>query len=161
MAPLPDSAKRSADDPQLFTGSLWIMVRGSWKVQIQVAGQKGIAQLDVPLPAVSTTSPPMQIGLGILLAILGLALAAGLIGIIFAATRDAGLNPGETPAPANARRGRIGLSIAAMLVFVAIFAGNHWWGTEASANARLNYKLPQMDPTLSGSLLQAATWQSQ
>ncbi len=40
-APLPDLAKRSADDPQIFTGSLWIMVRGSWKVQIQVAGQKG------------------------------------------------------------------------------------------------------------------------
>ncbi|HLK53966.1 MAG TPA: hypothetical protein VKU42_10960, partial [Candidatus Angelobacter sp.] len=59
----------------------------------------------------------------------------------------------ETPAPANTRRGRIGLSIAAVLVLVAIFAGNHWWGTEASANARLNYKLPQMDPTLSGSLL--------
>src|ERR1700727_1803027 len=52
MAPLPDAAKRSADDPQLFTGSLWIMVRGSWKVQIQVAGEKGVAQLDVPLPTV-------------------------------------------------------------------------------------------------------------
>src|SRR6478736_2737980 len=26
-APLPDTAKRSADDRQLFTGSLWIMVR--------------------------------------------------------------------------------------------------------------------------------------
>src|SRR5262249_54568341 len=31
-APLADLAQRSADDPQLFTGSLWIMVRGSWKV---------------------------------------------------------------------------------------------------------------------------------
>jgi hypothetical protein len=153
MAPLPDAAKRSAEDPQLFTGSLWIMVRGSWKVQIQVAGQKGIAQLDVPLPAVSSNSPPMQAGLGILLAVLGLALAAGLIGIIFAATRDAGLNPGEAPAPANTRRGRIGLSVAAVLVLVAVVAGNHWWGSEASANARLNYKLPQMDPTLSGNLL--------
>ena len=97
MAPLPDPAKRSADDPQLFTGSLWIMVRGSWKVQIEVTGQKGVAQLDVPLPAVSTSSQPMHAGLGILLAFLGLALAAGLIGIIFAATRDAALNAGERP----------------------------------------------------------------
>ncbi|HZD08696.1 MAG TPA: hypothetical protein VE176_10635, partial [Candidatus Limnocylindrales bacterium] len=77
MAPLPDPAKRSKDDTQLFTGSLWIMVRGSWKVQIQVTGQKGVAQLDVPLPAVSTSSQPMHAGLGILLAFLGLALAAG------------------------------------------------------------------------------------
>src|ERR1700749_1556920 len=36
MAPVPDTAKRSTDDPQLFTGSLWNMVRGSWKVQVQV-----------------------------------------------------------------------------------------------------------------------------
>src|SRR5215472_15346268 len=88
-APIADFAKRSADDPQLFTGSLWIMVRGSWKIQVQAEGRQGAAQLDVPLPAVSTSSKPMQTGLGILLALLGLALAAGLIGIIVAASRDA------------------------------------------------------------------------
>ena len=153
MAPLPDPAKRSADDPQLFTGSLWIMVRGSWKVQIQVTGQKGVAQLDVPLPAVSTSSQPMQTGLGILLAFLGLALAAGLIGIIFAATRDAALNAGERPARALARRERIGLAIAMAIVLAAFILGNKWWGSEASANDRLNYHLPNMQPSLTGSLL--------
>jgi hypothetical protein len=154
MAPLPDPAKRSADDPQLFTGSLWIMVRGSWKVQIQVTGQKGVAQLDVPLPAVSTSSQPMRAGLGILLAFLGLALAAGLIGIIVAAMRDAALNAGEHPSLAQARRGRIGLAIAAAIVLAAFTLGNKWWGIEASANGRLNYRLPHMQPSLTaGSLL--------
>ncbi len=154
MAPLPDPAKRSANDPQLFTGSLWIMVRGSWKVQIQVTGQKGVAQLEVPLPAVSTSSQPMHAGLGILLALLGLALAAGWIGIIVAATRDAALNAGEGPAPAQARRGRIGLAVAVVIVIAAFVLGNQWWGTEASANDRLNYKLPNMKPSLvAGSLL--------
>jgi hypothetical protein len=153
MAPLPDAAKRSADDAQLFTGSLWIMVRGSWKIQIRVDGQKGTAQLDVPLPAVSTSSQPMQAGMAILLALLGLALAAGLIGIIFAATRDAALSPGQA-APVNGRRGRIGLGVAAILVIAALFLGNQWWGHEASANARLNYKVPNMTPTLEhGSVL--------
>ena len=154
MAPLPDPAKRSTDDPQLFTGSLWIMVRGSWKVQIEATGQKGVAQLDVPLPAVSTSSQPMHAGLGILLAFLGLALAAGLIGIIFAATRDAALNANEVPASAQKRRGRIGLAIAAAIVLAAFILGNKWWGSEASANDRLNYRLPNMTPSLtSGSLL--------
>jgi hypothetical protein len=153
MAPLPETAKRSADDPQLFTGSLWIMVRGSWKVQLQVAGQKGPAQLDVPLPAVSTSSQPMQAGLGILLAFLGLALAAGLIGIIVAATRDAGLNAGAAPALAESRRGRIGMSVAAVIVIAAFVLGNLWWGSEASANARLNYKVPNMKPSLLGGSL--------
>jgi len=153
MAPLPDPAKRSKDDPQVFTGSLWIMVRGSWKVQIQADGWKGPAQLDVPLPAVSTSSQPMHAGLGILLAFLGLALAAGLIGIIFAATRDAALKSGETPAPAQARRGRIGLAVAIAIVLAAFILGNKWWGSEANANDRLNYRLPNMQPSLTGSLL--------
>ena len=148
MAPVPDPAKRSKDDPQLFTGSLWIMVRGSWKVQVQASGAKGTAQLEVPLPAVSTSSQPMQAGLGVLLAFLGLALAAGLIGIIFAATRDAVLNAGEGPAPAQNRRGRIGLGIAAVIVVAAFVLGNQWWGHEASANDRLNYKVPNMQPSL-------------
>jgi hypothetical protein len=148
MAPLPDAARRSSDDPRLFAGKLWIMVRGSWKVQIQVAGQKGAAQLDVPLPAVSTSSQPMQTGLGILLAFLGLALAAGLVGIILAATRDADLQPGEAPAPAQAQRGRIGLAAAGVIVAIALLGGNRWWGSEASANARLNYKVPNMKPSL-------------
>jgi hypothetical protein len=149
MAPLPDPAKRSKDDPQLFTGSLWIMVRGSWKVQVQASGSKGTAQLDVPLPAVSTSSQPMQAGLGILLAFLGLALAAGLIGIIFAATREAALNSGEGPALAQ-DRGRIGLGIAAVIVLAAFILGNQWWVSEASANDRLNYKVPNMKPSLVG-----------
>jgi hypothetical protein len=153
MAPLPDPAKRSKDDPQLFTGSLWIMVRGSWKVQMEVTGQKGVAQLDVPLPAVSTSSQPMHAGLGILLAFLGLALAAGLIGIIFAATRDAELKAGERPAPAQMRRGRIGWAVAIAIVLAAFILGNKWWGSEANANDRLNYRLPNMQPSLTGSLL--------
>jgi hypothetical protein len=154
MAPLPDPAKRSKDDPQLFSGSLWIMVRGSWKVQIQASGSKGTAQLDVPLPAVSTSSQPMQPGLGVLLAFLGLALGAGLIGIIFAAMREAALKAGEGPAPAQNRRGRIGLGIAAVIVVAAFVLGNQWWGSEASANDRLNYKVPNMKPSLvSGNLL--------
>jgi hypothetical protein len=154
ISPLPDAAKRSADDPQLFTGSLWIMVRGSWKVQVQASGQKGAAQLEVPLPAVSTSSQPMHTGLGMLLALLGLALAAGIVGIIVAAMRDAALPAGETPTPAQTRRGRIGLAAATALVVAAVVFGNGWWGAEASANARLNYRVPEMKPALlSGSLL--------
>jgi len=153
MAPLPDPAKRSKDDPQLFTGSLWIMVRGSWKVQVQASGPKGAAQLEVPLPAVSTSSQPMQAGMGILLAFLGLALALGLIGIIVAAVRDASLNAGASPAPAEIDRGRTGLIVAAILVMAAVFLGNKWWMGEARANDRLNYKVPNMESSLLGGSL--------
>ncbi|HEU4414418.1 MAG TPA: hypothetical protein VFT65_06505, partial [Candidatus Angelobacter sp.] len=40
------------------------------------------------------------------------------------------------------------------IVIAAVVLGNQWWGKEASANERLNYKLPQMHPSLlAGSLL--------
>jgi hypothetical protein len=149
-APVADVAGRSADDPRLFTGSLWIMVRGSWKVQIEAAGQKGAARLDVPLPAVSTRAQPMQTALGILLAALGLALAAGLIGIIVAGVRDAGFPASGTP---SQTRGRIGLIAGSVLVITVLAGGNYWWGLNARANARLNYRVPQMQPSVAGSLL--------
>lgn len=41
LAPTADTAQRSSTDPQFYTGQLWIMARGSWKVQIDVQGKQG------------------------------------------------------------------------------------------------------------------------
>src|SRR5258708_37679187 len=51
LAPTADVAQRHSNDPQLFTGKLWIMVRGSWKIQIQPDGDKRKGELSVPDPA--------------------------------------------------------------------------------------------------------------
>src|SRR5215467_272959 len=56
LAPTPDRAERSAGDPQLFVGKLWIMSRGSWKVQINAEGPQGKGEVEVPFAAVSTGS---------------------------------------------------------------------------------------------------------
>ncbi len=45
------------------------------------------------------------------------------------------------------------MAVAAAIVLAAILFGNAWWGSEASANARLNYKVPQMNPSLLGGSL--------
>jgi hypothetical protein len=96
----------------------------------------------------------MQTGLGILLAILGLALCAGFIGIIGAASRDADLQPGDQPAAAKQRLSRVRMAVTALLVIAALIAANHWWGAEARANAKLNYKLPHVQASLEpGNLL--------
>src|SRR5215475_12303479 len=38
FSPVPDIAGRSKQDPQFYTGTLWLMSAGSWKVLIQVDG---------------------------------------------------------------------------------------------------------------------------
>jgi hypothetical protein len=47
-APLPDVAKRLPDDPQLFTGSLWLVASGSWQVRIDVGGARGPGRTGAP-----------------------------------------------------------------------------------------------------------------
>ena len=153
LAPTSDPATRSATDPQLYTGQLWIMARGSWKVQIDVQGKQGAGRLEVPLPAVSTGSANMKLAMGILLAVLGLLLSAGLVGIIGAANREADLQPGEQPAPAQKRRSLVIMAIAAALVVFVLAAANAWWKSEAQINARLNYRIPKLQVTLSGGRL--------
>src|SRR5262245_22893195 len=37
-APVPDVARPARDDPQFYTGTLWLMATGSWQVRIDVDG---------------------------------------------------------------------------------------------------------------------------
>jgi hypothetical protein len=154
LAPTADAAQRSAADPQLFSGQLWIMARGSWKVQINVQGKRGPGELAVPMPAVSSGSASMQVALGMLLAFLGLLLCAGLVGIIGAASRDADLPPGDQPDGERESTGRRRMAIAGRLMVVALISGGYWWYDVARDNAQLNYKLPQVKASLQpGNLL--------
>ncbi len=154
LAPTADLAQRSASDPQLFAGQLWIMSRGSWKVQVEVQGKQGAGELAVPVAAVSSNSARMQKTLGALLAFLGLALVLGLVGIIGAAARDSDLDPGATPSPEKKRRGYTRMGITALIAVIMVVFSARWWNAEASANARLNYKIPHVSSELqAGNLL--------
>ena len=148
LAPVPDLARRDSRDPRLFNGKLWLMDRGSWKVQVEVQGKQGPGELAVPVPAVSTNSARMQKTLGGILGLLGLVLFAGFVSIIGAAARDGELAPGETPGPAQRRRGYARAVIAAAIAIGALLLGNAWWGAEAAANAAMNYKLPHLQASL-------------
>ncbi|HLJ89700.1 MAG TPA: hypothetical protein VKZ53_23015 [Candidatus Angelobacter sp.] len=148
LAPRPDTMQRSPADPQIFNGNLWIMLRGSWKVQITVDGKQGKSVLAVPVAAVSMTAAHMNRGFGMLLGGLGFILVAALVSIVRAANGEAQLSPGEKLNAPLKRRSRIGMSIGIVVVLAILIGGNLWWGSEASANERMTYHIPQVTPTL-------------
>jgi hypothetical protein len=154
LPPRPDVAERSTGDPQLFTGHLWMMDRGSWKVQVNAYGQHGNAQMAVPVPAVSMNSASMKKTLGGLLGVLGLLLVAGFIGIVGAANREAKLDPEKDPTPWQRRRGLISMGLTTAFMIGVLLFGNKWWGSEASANAKLSYILPHLQASLQAGALQ-------
>ena len=65
FAPVPDRAVRSAEDPRLFTGHLWLMSAGAWQVRVAVSGDHGDGTLSVPVPTLPQTTLAMSGALGV------------------------------------------------------------------------------------------------
>jgi hypothetical protein len=148
LPPTPDVAERSKQDPQFFSGKLWLMEFGALKVRVDAEGNKGKGELAVPVPAFAQKNLPMQKSLGGLLFALMLFLAVGLIFIAGAAAREGNLEPGETPSSAKKTRARIVMAVTAVIVFGIIFLGNAWWGVEARNYSReIGYFKPPLAET--------------
>ena len=130
--PTPDLARQSKEDPQFFTGSLWLMEWGPLKVRVWVDGAKGKGELSVPVPAAAQRTFKMERPLGGLLAFLMVFLAIGMIFIAGAAVREGNLGPGETPAPGRVRRARVVMALTAVVVVGILYLGRTWWSSEAS-----------------------------
>jgi hypothetical protein len=136
FAPTPDNAVRSKDDPQFFTGSLWLMETGALQVRILADGAKGRGELSVPVPSFAQTVLPMENSLKAILIVLLLVLTIGIISIVGAGAREGKLDPGEIPAPRNVSRARIIMIVTAVVVIAGVYLGNSWWGVEAGAYQR-------------------------
>ncbi len=150
FAPIADPLKASSQDSQFFTGSLWMMTSGSWQVRLTVDGAEGQGILAVPVPSFARSSKRMEWGLGAILSVLGLFLAAGMVAMIGAATREAKLEAGKEPAPANLRSGRKATMIGAVIVAAVVMGGNYWWNSEASDYRERIYKPLKMSARLNG-----------
>jgi hypothetical protein len=147
--PVGDLLSQSKEDPQYFSGKIWLMDSGSWQVRVQVEGAQGTGELAVPVPAAARSTLPMQKSLGILLFALMSLLVVAIISIVGAARREATLPPGEFPSAERSRRGRWVMLGAAVVVFGVLYFGNSWWNSEASYTARkMIYKPPPLDVSL-------------
>lgn len=151
--PTPDGMIRSATDPAFFTGSLWLMASGSWKVNIDVDGAQGTASASVPVPAVALSVLRMDRSMGLMLGGLGLLLAIGITGIVAAAARESRLQPGIRPDGDRRRRALVAGGTALVLVAVAVWLGGKWWNVEAADYASYVYQPLSLTPTLRGNTL--------
>jgi hypothetical protein len=144
---------RSVADPAFFTGSLWMMASGSWEVRFQIAGDGGEQTASVPVPAVALSTLKMHRGLGITLGMLGLFLLVSMAGIVTAAVRDARLQPGTIPTPSRKRRATLATIGSVVIMALVVWGGAAWWNAEAASYSQDVYHPLEIDPTLSGNLL--------
>jgi hypothetical protein len=140
LAPTPDVAQPSREDPQFYTGALWLMAPGSWQVRVMVDGARGAGTLSVPVPALSTRVLGMQRALEGMLIFLGLVLVVGLVSIIGAGAREAQLAAGKEPDAAQKHRAWIAMVVTGLVVIGVVWLGNLWWNEEASAYSTRLFK---------------------
>jgi hypothetical protein len=131
LPPTPDLMQPGVD-PQLFTGSVWLMESGSWNIRAEVSGPQGIGKLAVPVPVFARRTLPMQKALGTLLFALMLVLSIGIVSIAGAAACEGGLPTAAMPSPQNRRLGRLAMAVAAVLVVAILALGNWWWNAQAA-----------------------------
>jgi hypothetical protein len=152
-APKPDVLLPSKEDPQFFSGGLWLMQRAPLQIRIEATGDQGTGEVSVPVMAVALQSSRMNAGLGIALSLLGAFLVASAISMAGAASREAKLDPNVEPTAADMRRGRIAMAATAAVLVVAVFLGNQWWTSEANSVSRTIYQQPKASVAITGSRL--------
>jgi len=153
LAPVPDVARASKDDPQFYTGSLWLMATGSWKVRVDVDGVRGKGTLAVPVSALSTRVLGMKKAVGAILLPLGLLLVFGMIALVGASVREAQLPPGVRPDSMRRKQARYAMLGTALLLGVVVWAAGQWWKAEAGDYAEYVYKPLGVKTRIEGSRL--------
>jgi hypothetical protein len=147
--PPPDVLTPSKDDPQFFSGRLWLMASGSWEVRIEAEGDKGSGTIAVPVPAAARNTLPMEKGLGAILLGLMALLVAAIVSIVGAARREGQLEPGVQTEFVQKRGARLVMAIAFFVVAGILTLGGFWWkSAAASLSNRMIYKPPPLSVSL-------------
>lgn len=149
--PTPESAIRSQQDPQYWTGSVWIMAPGSWQIRFLVQGARGEAALSVPVLAASNKVARMDPPMAWILILLIALLVAGAVGIAGAAVAEARLAPGETSI--SPRKLFLTRALSLALAAGVLWLGWQWWESESQAYAATLYKPLAMDVNQDGAKL--------
>ena len=147
-APAADAMKRVPGDAQSYSGQLWLMARGAYSVYVTVTGARGAGTAIVPVASLATGRLPLSRGLGAILVVLGLALVAGFLTIIRAASGEALVALGETFDAPRRRRANTIAAIAAPVMALLLFGGAKWWRAEDTTYQQSMYAAPAAMPTI-------------
>jgi hypothetical protein len=147
-APQGDEAHAIAGQRNVYTGQLWLMVRGAYSVYVTVSGARGGGTAIVPVNSVATGRLGLSRGLGGLLAILGAVLLAGLVTIVRAASGESLLPPGESLEPRARRRANIVAAIATPVIGLLVLGGAKWWSAVDAEYQRTMYRPPAVDASV-------------
>jgi hypothetical protein len=133
-----------------FEGSLWLMARGAYSVDVIVDGDEGSAHVLVPVASVATGRLALGPALGALLVVLGIVLVAGLINIVYKAAGESLVEAGAVVDRDRARRARRTAAIAVPILAAALLGGARWWGAVDADYQRRMYRPVPLALSLDG-----------
>lgn len=147
-SPTPDRAKLVNGQQTMYAGELWLMSRGAYSVYVSVDGARGSGTAIVPVSSFATGRLDLPKGLGVVLAILGVLLLAGLLTIVRAAAGDSMLPAGQAMQPSDRRRANLATVIAIPVLAIVVLGGANWWSVVDRDYQRTMYRPPAADPTI-------------
>ena len=147
-APAGDDLRRIDGQERVYNGQLWLMAYGAYSVYVTVSGARGSGTAIVPVNSFATGRLPLSRGLGAILVVLGVLLAAGIVTIIRAASGESLVPPGEVLDAARRRRANITTAIFAPILALIVFGGAKWWSSEDAGYRRFMYGSPAVDVTV-------------
>lgn len=140
-APKPEFMEHSTNDPQFFSGRIWLMEFHALQLRVEAEGGRGEGMLAVPLMAEAQRTLRMDKPLGSLLFVFMIFLAVSFVLILRVASGEARLEPGLASDSRSAAKLRWVTGVGVLLVVAILYLGNTWWSAEANG-----YSLRVMRP---------------
>ena len=141
---------------QVFEGSLWLMARGAYSVDVIVDGPAGGANILVPVAAVATGRLALDPKLAVLLGVLGVFLVVGLVNIVRKAAGESLVEPGRSLDSAGVMTSRLAGAVAFAVLALAVFGGSRWWRAVDDDYERSMYRPSPLAVSLIDGVLRVA-----
>ncbi len=126
-SPLAVAAQRVPGEENLWSAEVWFLWPGSYVVQVNVEGARGVGEATVPVNAIGMQNQQMSAGLRVSLSMLGLLLVVTAVLIVGAVAREGCLECEAQPAARHKSQARWAAGIAILLMAAGVATGAIRW----------------------------------